>query len=85
MIPPQAWKNQVHTQRLNNLELSGPFKVVVYDWSREYHCHAVCMYGVLITGQGKGSNWDLFSNQYLFQKSLLSLTLENHKHPIDSH
>ena len=35
--------------------------------------------------QGKGSNWDLFSNQYLFPKSLLSLTLENHKHPIDSH
>ena len=35
--------------------------------------------------QGKGSNWDLFSNQDLFQKSLLSLTLENHKHPIDFH
>ena len=32
--------------------------------------------------QCEGSNWDLFSNQYLFQKSLLSLTLENHKHQL---
>ena len=35
--------------------------------------------------QCEGSNWDLFTNQYLFQKSLLSRTLENHKHLIDSH
>ena len=35
--------------------------------------------------QGKGLNLDLFANQYLFQKRLLSPTLENHKHPIDSH
>ena len=33
---------------------------------------------------GKGLNLDLFGNQYLFQKCLVSPTLENHKHPIDS-
>ena len=29
--------------------------------------------------------WIYSKNQDLFQKSLLSLTLENHKHSIDSH
>ena len=33
----------------------------------------------------EGSNLDLFAYQYLFKKSPLSPSLENHKHPIDSH
>ena len=35
--------------------------------------------------QSKGSNLDWFRNQYLLEKSVLSPTLENHKHPIKSH
>ena len=40
------------------------------------------------TGNPGSTTWsilDLFANQYLFQKGLLSPTLENHKHPIESH
>ena len=37
-----------------------------------------------LTVQGKGLNLDIFANEYLLQNSLLSPTLENHKHPIDS-
>ena len=38
----------------------------------------ICFY------QCKGSNWDLFENQYLFQKSL-SLTMKKSYTPTDSH
>ena len=56
-----------------------------FDWVKIVDGRHLYLDGNIILTQCEGSNWDLFSNQDLFKKGLLSLTLENHEHPIDSH